>query len=232
MALDDLTLTFILPTPVVAGFAAAPTNGLAPLTVNFTNLSSGATNYSWDFGDGNTSTAINPANTYTNAGNYTVSMRAIGTGGANTLSRTNYIVVTNPPPVVADFVAGPTNGGAPLSVFFTNLSSGASSYSWNFGDGNSSSAANPTNTYSSAGSYKVMLTAIGAGGTNTRTRAKYIVVTNSPPTIVAQPVSVTAPQKTNVTFNVTAVGSPPSSYKWRDNGVSMVAGGKISGATT
>jgi len=216
----------------VADFNASPTSGLAPLTVFFTNLSTGATNYSWDFGDGKTSTATNPSNTYTNAGSYTVRLTAIGPAGTNSLTRANYIVATNVPPVLADFAASPTNGPAPLTVFITNLSSGASSYSWNFGDGNSSSATNPTNTYSNAGSYTVMLTATGAGGTDIRTRANYIVVTNGPPTIVAQPVSVTAPQKTNVTFNVTAAGSLPLSYQWRDNGVSLVDGGRISGATT
>src|SRR5205814_4958937 len=140
---------------------------------SFTNLSSGATSYSWAFGDGNTSAAANPVNTYTNAGTYTVSLTAIGAGGTNTLARTNYVVVTNPPPpVVADFVAGPTNGTAPLTVSFTNLSSGGTSFSWDFGDGNTSIAADPVNTYTNAGSYAVSLTASGPGGTNTLARTK------------------------------------------------------------
>ena len=82
--------------PPVAGFTGSPTNGAAPLTVLFTNLSSGATGYSWDFGGGKTSTVVNPANTYTNAGSYTVRLTAIGAGGTNRLARTNYIVVTPP----------------------------------------------------------------------------------------------------------------------------------------
>jgi len=51
---------------------ASPTEGLAPLTVQFTNVTSGATNYSWDFGDGQSSTDKDPGNTYTNAGVYDV----------------------------------------------------------------------------------------------------------------------------------------------------------------
>ena len=141
MALDDLVLTFNLiepPPPVVAEFAADVTNGLAPLTVTFTNQSAGATNYTWNFGDGNISSNLNPTNTYTNAGSYSVTLAANGPGGTNTLTLTNYIVVTNPPPppVVVDFVADPTNGAAPLLVVFTNLSSGATNYQWDFGDGN------------------------------------------------------------------------------------------------
>jgi PKD repeat protein len=160
--------------PVVAGFSGGPTSGVAPLAVTFTNLSSGATNYAWAFGDGNTSTNANPTNTYSSAGTYSVTLTAKGAGGTNSLTRTNYVVVFAP--VVAGFSGGPTSGVAPLAVTFTNLSSGATNYAWAFGDGNTSTNANPTNTYSSAGTYSVTLTAIGAGGTNTLTRTNYVVV--------------------------------------------------------
>ncbi|PYJ01002.1 MAG: hypothetical protein DME25_19195 [Verrucomicrobia bacterium] len=176
------------PPPPVAGFVGAPTSGVAPLTVYFTNLSIGATDYSWDLGDGHTSTAVNAANTYTNAGVFTVNLTAMNVSGTNTLVLTNYVVVTNPPPV-ADFAAGPTNGAAPLTVSFTNLSSGAASFSWDFGDGNTSSAVNPANTYSNAGSYTVVLTAIGPGGTNTLDRTNYVLVIN-PGRLVIAPASL------------------------------------------
>jgi len=188
MAIDDLAMSFTLtnaPAPA-AGFSGGPTSGVAPLTVAFSNLSSGATSYSWDFGDGNTSGSLNPANTYSNAGSYTVSLTASGPGGSNTLTRTNYVVVTNPPPpVVADFAAGPTNGVAPLTVVFTNLSSGAIKFIWDFGDGNASASLNPDNTYTNGGSYTVSLIASGPGGSNTLTRTNYVVVTNPPPPVVA-----------------------------------------------
>src|SRR5205814_1320164 len=146
--------------PPVVNFIAAPTNGAAPLTVNFTNLTTGATNYGWIFGDGKTSTATNAANTYTNAGVYTAKLTGIGPGGTNALIRTNYITVTNapPPPVVPDFVAFPTNGVAPLTVNFTNLSTGATNYNWTFGDGKTSTATNAANTYTNAGIYTAKLT--------------------------------------------------------------------------
>jgi PKD repeat protein len=164
----------VVAAPVLAAFTGAPTNGTAPLLVNFANLSSGATNYAWAFGDGNTSAAVNPANTYSNTGTYSVTLTAVGPGGTNTLTRTNYIVVTVP--VVAGFTGAPTSGVAPLTVNFTNSSSGATNYAWTFGDGNTNSNANPANTYSNAGTYSVTLTAVGPGGTNTLTRTNYIVV--------------------------------------------------------
>src|SRR6202030_3116426 len=118
------------PPPVVADFSLAPTNGVAPLTVCFTNLSSGSSSFSWDFGDGNSSLDVNPINTYTNAGTYSITLIAIGPGGTNMVALTNSVVFTNPPPpVVADFSAEPTGGIAPLTVYFTNLSSGASTFS-------------------------------------------------------------------------------------------------------
>src|SRR5205823_2656952 len=71
----------------------SPTNGFAPLTITFTNLSTAATNYAWAFGDGHTSTATNPANIYANPGTFSVSLTAVGPGGTNTLTATNLLIV-------------------------------------------------------------------------------------------------------------------------------------------
>ena len=105
--------------PPVASFNGGPTNGAAPLTVTFTNLSGNATNYVWNFGDGNTistSSSINVTDTYTNAGSYTVILTATGLAGTNSLTNTAYIVVINPPPV--QIITNADNGG--------NLTVGAS----------------------------------------------------------------------------------------------------------
>lgn len=164
--------------PLVPRFSGTPTNGVAPLTVAFTNLSANATGFVWDFGDGNTSSNIHPANTYSNAGSYSVTLTAIGPGVTNALTLTNYVVVTNYPPAIAGFTADVTNGLAPLTVAFTNLSANATGFVWGFGDGNSTTSANPANIYSNAGAYSVTLTAIGLGGTNVVVRTNYILVLN------------------------------------------------------
>ena len=109
-----------------------------------------------------------------------MTLTAAGPSGTDTLTRTNYIVVLAPPPV-ADFAAAPTNGIAPLTVTFTNLSSGATGYAWDFGDGNLSADADPANVYTNPGTYSVSLIANGLGGTNTLTRTNYIVVLPAPP---------------------------------------------------
>ena len=220
---NTLTLTdFIVvtnpPPPLpVANFVADFTDGLAPLTVNFTNRSTDATSFTWDFGDGHSSTDAEPSNTYSNAGTYSVSLTAVGDGGTNTLTLTDFIVVTNlPPPLpVADFVADFTNGLAPLTVNFTNRSTDATSFTWDFGDGHSSTDAEPSNTYSNAGTYSVSLTAVGDGGTNTLTLTDFIVVTNPPPPLpVANFVSRLHQRLAPLTVNFTNRSTDATSFTW------------------
>jgi len=102
--------TIPLPAPV-PNFTASPTNGIVPLTVSFFNLSINATNYSWDFGDGNTSTDINSVDVYTNVGTYSVTLNAVGPGGTNTLTITNYIVTVSLPPLQLGNFVTLANGG-------------------------------------------------------------------------------------------------------------------------
>ncbi|MCZ6594159.1 MAG: metallophosphoesterase, partial [Bacteroidetes bacterium] len=81
---------------------------------------------------------------------------------------------------VADFVASPQNGAAPLSVSFTDRSSDSiTSYSWDFGDGKTSTLQNPSHTYTVADTYTVSLTLTGPGGSDTETKSDYIIVTSS-----------------------------------------------------
>jgi PKD repeat protein len=172
---------FINITPV-AQFLAAPTTGVAPLTVDFTDQSTGgATSWSWDFGDGGTSTLQSPSHTYAQ-GSYTVALTATGPGGSNTNTKPGFITVGPTPPVppVAAFSATPTTGIIPLTVAFTDQSTGSiSTWSWDFGDGGTSTLQSPSHDYVTAGTYTVSLTTTGPGGTNTNTKAGFITATTS-----------------------------------------------------
>ena len=87
--------------PPVAGFSGSPTSGLAPLTVSFTDTSTGTiTNRFWSFGDGTSTntTAVSLNHTYASAGTNSVSLTVTGPVGTNTLTEANYIVATNLPP--------------------------------------------------------------------------------------------------------------------------------------
>lgn len=78
----------------LSNFTADVTSGTRPLTVNFTNLSQGATSYLWNFGDGNTSTATNPTHNYTTVGIFTVTLTATNDAGNNVNTKTSYIMTT------------------------------------------------------------------------------------------------------------------------------------------
>ena len=174
------------PVPPVASFTGIPISGNKPLTVQFTDTSTNfPTSWSWTFGDGGTSTAQSPSYTYANNGTYTVTLIATNALGSNTLTKPSYITVTSPAPPVASFTGTPTSGTRPLTVQFTDASSNSpTSWSWTFGDGNTSNVQNPPpHTYVSAGTYNVTLTVTNALGSNTLPRTNYITVTNPAPTV-------------------------------------------------
>lgn len=84
--------------PAVAAnptFSAAPTTGLAPLAVKFTDTTGQLSNWAWDFGDGTTSTAQNPAHTYASGGLYTVTLTGrLSDGTIGQITKTNAITVS------------------------------------------------------------------------------------------------------------------------------------------
>ncbi|MBP6876235.1 MAG: S8 family serine peptidase [Candidatus Eisenbacteria bacterium] len=163
----------------VASFAGTPLSGYAPLAVTFTDQSSGSpTSWSWNFGDGGTSTAQSPSHSYTATGTYTVSLTVTNACGSDSETKTNYITVTTCSAPVAAFSGTPLSGNTPLTVVFTDQSSGSpTSWSWNFGDGGTSTAQNPSHVYTSEGSFTVTLTATNACGSDGETKTNYITTT-------------------------------------------------------
>jgi PKD repeat protein len=115
---------------------------------------------------------------------YTVSLTATNSIGSDTRTRVTYISVTPVPPA-ADFTATPQSGDRPLSVQFTDTSSGApTAWSWNFGDGSGvSTSHNPSHSYTTAGTFTVSLTVTSALGSASVTKTNYITV-NVPSCVV------------------------------------------------
>ncbi len=172
---------FIRPIPV-ANFTFNNNNQCAGTTISFTNTSTGTgafTTYSWNFGDATTSTAISPTHVYAAGGTYNVVLTV--TNGAGCVSTFNQSVTVLPRPVVN--IAGDDGDGntiyclAPIDttsidpVTFFNFTTGAVSYSWDFGDGspvfNTGSTASFVHNYTAYGTYTVTMTATGANGCTT-----------------------------------------------------------------
>ncbi|MCX9079949.1 MAG: PKD domain-containing protein, partial [Candidatus Methanoperedens sp.] len=172
---SQATITVSAAAPIAA-FASDVTTGTAPLTVQFINQSTGDIQaYAWDFGDGGTSADVNAAYTYTAPGTYTVTLTVTGIGG--TASSQSTITVNAGAPV-ATFASDVTDGEAPLTVQFTDQSTGdIQAYTWDFGDGGTSADVNPAYTYTAPGTYTVTLTVTGTGGS---TSSQATITVNEP----------------------------------------------------
>ncbi len=129
--------------------------------VTFKNTSENATNYTWDFGDGNKSTDENPVHTYAKDGTYTVKLTAKDSSGKSNDKTATITLNGTSIQVVASFTF--TKGTEGGTVTFTNASENATSYAWDFGDQNTSTDENPTHMYAKDGTYTVKLTARNAG---------------------------------------------------------------------
>lgn len=152
--------TFPLP---VADFNFDVLNGV----VGFSNLSTDANTFVWDFGDMETDTGINPSHTYSENGTYTVQLIATNACGADTLSQ-EVIIMVDAAPVVA-FTANTEMGCAPVTINYLDASIGnVDTYLWTFegGEPASSTLANPQVSYTASGVYDVQLEVSGPGGTD------------------------------------------------------------------
>jgi len=147
---------------VIADFSHISNGNCPPVVTSFTNLSSGASNYNWDFGDNLNSTIVNPAHTYTIGGYYDVSLISSDNFGcADTLVINNLVYIPGP---VLDFDIDQVFGCDSLTISITNNSSNTSNYLYNFGDGATSSLQSPNYTYSNPGSYQISLVGEDSAG--------------------------------------------------------------------
>ena len=165
----------------------------------------------WTFGDGSSSTQINPVKIYSALGTYTVRLINYFSACSDTLDKT----ITVLPKPLSAFTGDPlANCQAPLTVNFTNTSSNSASSQWLFGDGNISTDANPVHTYTANGSYTVTLISTSANGcTDTLTRSDYVRLQRPVISFVNPPDSGCAPLFVSFTPTVSSV-DPVVSYQW------------------
>lgn len=162
---DSITKSITILAKPVANFTGTNLVACQPsLTANFTNSSIDAVSYAWQFGDGSTSNVENPSHTYTDFGNYTVTLIVTNTSGCtDTIVKKDFVKVQRTQISINNL---PQMGCAPLPWTFgatVNSASPVVAYLWSFGDGSTSTAANPSHIFS-AGIYDIQLIVTTAGG--------------------------------------------------------------------
>jgi len=194
--------------PPIAAFNATPTSGCAPLTVNFTDQSTGnITSWGWTFGDGGTSTLQNPSHQYTSAGSYNVTLTVSVACGSDNETKTNYITVYARPTATASSNSPVCEGS---TIVLTGGPNGMSSYSWTGPNSFNSSSQSPTipnATTSNAGTYYLTVTYGGC----TSDPANTMVVVGTKPTAIT---SSNSPICEGSTIVLTGGPGGMASYSW------------------
>jgi PKD repeat protein len=214
---------------LVAGFTATPTEGCAPLVVQFSDSSTGnPTQWEWNLGNGTSSVLQNPSVAYFNPGTYTVSLVIKNSYGTDSITKVQYITVYSSPEVY--FNASKVTGCFPLNTSFSDSSlagsGNVSKWQWDFGDGNFSSVQNPSHVYTSDGNFNVSLKATNNYGCVTsKTIKSYITINTGVKADFSNLTSKTcnAPATINFVNKSTGVGSLSYSWDFGDDSTSELA---------
>jgi PKD repeat protein len=168
-----------------ADFYGTPLVGQAPLMTDFISTSTGTRpmTFEWDFNNtgyiGSTDEHPPIGAGYLGVGYHSVALTVTNAYGSDKMVKIDYVNVLPPAEgaPVADFIASPTTGAPPLTVQFTDTSTGSpASWAWSFGDGGTSTLQSPSHVYATVGTYAVSLVATNANGSNTMTKSGFIVI--------------------------------------------------------
>ncbi len=215
--LDLASQDLVVRSPITVALSATPSSGPAPLTVGFQSSISGAVEpvaYSWEFGDGGTSSLPSPSHTYTKPGTYTANLYVRDARGLEQNASLTIAVAIAPFQVSA--TASLLRGEAPLTVSFrSSIAGGLEPYSlgWSFGDGTTGGEANPSHTYTRAGDFSAVLVVRDVrGALETATLAIEVLepLDASPGTNVTE-----ANVSADIAFAAGATGGQaPYTYRW------------------
>lgn len=163
---DSITIQLRV-SPFVKAEFETPALGCAPYTANFNNTSAGGQSFFWDFGNGNTSTAINPVNFYGVPGTYRVKLIATDPSTCNLIDSAFFTIRVEDKPVAA-FTFSPNPPQENILVTFTNQSEVTSFYIWAFGDGDTLRTTRRDtlirHQYPATGTYTACLITVDANG--------------------------------------------------------------------
>lgn len=201
-----------------AAISATPLSGCPPFVVNFRDSSTGKpTSWRWDLGNGTISNLKNPSTTYTKSGSYTIKLVVKNANGADSVTKSKYIVVNALP--LAKFGSSSSGVCFPLNVRFRDSSLAGSgtltAWKWDFGDGTLSNQQNPLHTYTHAGSFTVVLRVANSNGcTNVITKTAYIKIENGVKVDFGYESQRGCRAPASVNFTNKSVGTGNISYTW------------------
>ncbi|MCI4669395.1 MAG: PKD domain-containing protein [Bacteroidia bacterium] len=199
----------VIPSPIL-DFRTSDATSCDEVTVFFQALAENTISYVWDFGDGSPiSNEVNPNHTYSDSGDYVVTLVGTGTAGCQTIVQKTAISIN--PPGQADFVTDPPlNANLQLpeaNISFINTSEKGVDFYWEFGDGGTSSEENPSHTYKEPGTYTVRLVIVDESGCISEV-LKGTVTVELPKIFIPNVFSPNA-DGVNDTYRVTYTGAEP-----------------------
>ncbi len=191
--------------PVIL-FSIDDSSGCAPLTVNFTNLTSNAGTCTWVI-NGNTFNTCNTSYTFTNPGSYGFTLTVIDNNGCTNTLTVNNIITVYPNPTASFYPTPPSTSILNPNILFNNTSTGGNTYFWSFG----STQFSPLWTFSDTGTYQVMLTVTNQYGC-TATASDYIII--EPDQVIYAPNAFTPNEdQNNENFLVYGTGLDPDFFE-------------------
>lgn len=206
------------PCTLVAGFTSNSSNDPQ---ISFTNTSTGgsAPFYSWNFGDGGYATGTNATHTYQYNGNYVVCLSAYDSLGSCSDYFCDTITISNAAvqPCVAQFYSYPdsNNTFSGTIQFYDYSTGGATSWSWTFGDGGTSTQQHPTHQYTTPGTYQVCLTITTASSTCSSCSTVTVNTNSAPCSASMYLVQDTANPSSLTWYAYTYItGTAPFTYVW------------------
>lgn len=201
----------------VAAFTANVTTGCSPLSVAFTDQSTGSPkSWNWDFGNGQLSNIQNPSISFS-PGTYTVTLVVRNENGINSITKTNYIV-SNPSPSAgfdADKYIVCLPGTVQFKDFSTPNAGTINAWAWDFGDGQKSTLQNPSHTYTTTGFYDINLTVTSSTGCKgSAARTRFIRVVNGVKADFSVSGPTTCSPPFSVKYNNLTSGPGALTYNW------------------
>lgn len=172
----------VMPKPVVQFNANNPKGCKVPHTVNFIDQTANAVSWQWDFGDGSSSTEKNPQHVYQSTGTFAVKLKVIDRFGCeNEIIKDSLISIIEPSVSITNAPAGGCIPFVFRPTIQVNSLEPIASYLWDFGDGNTSTASNPSHTYSDSGTYNLQLRITTTNGCTDTVFLRNGIRTGKPP---------------------------------------------------